>query len=83
LAEDGPGLVDEDNNEFGLTQADYELLIWDIQNEIAKFNEEHGRVCISRQHIKRRLSAQDIAIAKGLIQIRADKGRRKGNKAIY
>ena len=42
IIEDGPGLVDEDSNEFGLTRRDYAFLLWDIENEIARFDEEHG-----------------------------------------
>ena len=42
IIEDGPGLVEEDSNEFGLTQRDCVFLQWDIENEIAKFDEEHG-----------------------------------------
>ena len=42
IIEDGPGLVDEDSKEFGLTRRDYAFLLWDIENEIARFDEEHG-----------------------------------------
>lgn len=42
IIEDGPGLIEEDSNEFGLTRGDYAFLLWDIENEIARFDEEHG-----------------------------------------
>jgi hypothetical protein len=90
LEEGDAGLVEEDSNEFGLTRRDYELLLWDIENEIARFDEEHGfdgigyhekdgsyvysldkvKAVDEKRRKRFRISAQDVAIAKGLIKIK-------------
>jgi hypothetical protein len=42
IIDDGPGLVEEDSNKFGLTRRDYAFLLCDIENEIARFDGENG-----------------------------------------
>jgi RecA-family ATPase len=97
IIEDGSGLVDEGSKEFGLTQKDYAFLQWDIENQIAKFDEEHGFDGVgyhdndrsyvysldkadaldklrqfngsNKRKYKDKVSAQDVAITKGLIKI--------------
>lgn len=94
MEEGDDGLIDEDSNEFGLTREDYAFLQWDIENEIAKFDEEHGFDGIGYHEAdgsyiyplskvkelnekrgsiinsrRKKISAQDLAIAKGLIKI--------------
>lgn len=95
MEEGDVGLVDEDSSEFGLTRKDYAFLQWDIENEIARFDEEHGfdgigyhepdgsyiypMAKVNELNEKRgnminsrrkKISAQDVAIEKGLIKIR-------------
>jgi hypothetical protein len=94
--EDGPGLVPECSNKFGLTAEDALFLEYDISKAIEDFDSEHDfegagyhdghgnfipPIDKGRQDEKRRKtrlrsksSAQDVAIAKGLIKIRRSSG---------
>ena len=91
--EDGPGLVPEGSNEFGLTAQDALFIEYDIRRAIEDFDREHGFDAVGyhdgygnyiyslskvneldeKQHnIKKRTkktSAQEVAIAKGIIKI--------------
>jgi hypothetical protein len=92
--EDGPGLVPEGSNEFGLTAKDAIFIEYDIRKAIEDFDREYGfdgvgyhyehgnyihtidkgkeldekRRCLNKRRNK--ISAQEVAITKGIIKIR-------------
>jgi hypothetical protein len=91
--EDGPGLVPEGSNEFGLTAKDALFIEYDIRKAIADFDREYSfdgvgyhdgcgnyihlvdkgkeldekRRCLNKRRNK--ISAQEVAITKGIIKI--------------
>jgi hypothetical protein len=92
--EDGPGLISEASNEFGLTAKDALFIEYDIRKAIEDFDRKHGfngfgyhdgyvnytyplskikeldekRRCLNKRRNK--ISAQEVAITKGIIKIR-------------
>ena len=92
--QDGPGLVPEGSNEFGLTAKDALFIEYDIRKAIEDFDREHGfdgvgyhyehgnyihtidkgkeldEKCRCLNKRRNKISAQEVAITKGIIKIR-------------